>query len=233
MFCTNCGKEIAPGSKFCAFCGTKLCPNGSPLPTDVQTPYPAKDTTSHELQATSPLMPPAWQSHPVASSPRPWVRLWARLLDLYLASLAIGFAIGWIIPSAFESINNHNNQLFGMALIFVWMFIEAYLLSTLGTTPGKWLFKTKISTSSGDKLFFSTAMSRSFNVWLRGLGIGIPIATLITQIVAYNNLKKNGVTTWDRDDSLIVVHERIGAIRVLVAIVFFAAFFLLVAADNT
>ena len=117
-----------------------------------------------------------------------------------------------------------------MAFIFVWMFIEACLLSTLGTTPGKWLFKTKISTSSGDKLVFSTALSRSFNVWLRGLGMGVPIVTIIIQIGAYINLKKNGVTTWDRDDGLVVVHERIGAIRVLGAIVFFAAFFILIAA---
>jgi len=225
MYCTNCGKELAPESKFCAFCGTKINPNGSPLPADVQTP--ATGTTSYDSPVTPTRMPPVGPSQPVASRPRPWVRWWARILDVYLAFLVIGLAIGCINTNAFESINS---QLLGMAFIFVWMFIEACLLSTLGTTPGKWLFKTKISTSSGDKLVFSTALSRSFNVWLRGLGMGVPIVTIIIQIGAYINLKKNGVTTWDRDDGLVVVHERIGAIRVLGAIVFFAAFFILIAA---
>ena len=229
MFCTNCGKEIAPASKFCAFCGAKISLNGSPLPEDVQMPYPATDTNADEPPVSPTRMPPTRQSQPVASSPRPWVRYWARSLDIYLASIVIGFAIGFINPSTFISSRNY---LLGMVLIFAWMLIEAFLLSTVGTTPGKWLLKTKVSTSSGDKLFFSTALSRSFKVWWRGLGAGFPLVALITQIVAYNNLKKNGVTTWDRDDGLVVVHEHIGAIRVLVTIVFFVAFLPIIAAGN-
>ena len=228
MFCTNCGKEIAPASKFCAFCGAEISLHGSPPPTDAQMPYPATDTNSDELTELPIRMSPR-QSQPVASSPRPWVRFWARLFDTYLASIVAGFAIDFINPGVLES---SNDLLLGAALIFVWMFIEAFLLSTAGATPGKWLLKTKISTSSGDKLSFSTALSRSFKVWWRGLGAGLPLVALLTQIVAYHNLEKSGITTWDRDECLVVVHERIGAIRILAAIVFFVSFCLLISVDG-
>lgn len=97
-----------------------------------------------------------------------------------------------------------------------------------GTTPGKWLFKTKVITGSGAKLDYSTALSRSFSVWWRGMGIGFPLICLITMLVAHGHLTKSGATSWDRDDELIVVHERIGVVRTLVAIAFFSGFLILI-----
>ncbi|HNC85175.1 MAG TPA: RDD family protein [Nitrospira sp.] len=160
------------------------------------------------------------------SQVRPWVRYWARMFDIYLACIVAGFAIGILNPDAFSE--KGSDQLFGLAVIFAWVFIESLFLSTAGNTPGKWLFKTRIVPPNGGKLDFSTALSRSFKVWWRGLGIGFPLASLITLIVAHGNLTKNSVTTWDRDDGFTVVHERIGVLRVIVAIVFFTGFLLLV-----
>ena len=145
------------------------------------------------------------------------------MFDIYLAGIvggiAGGIAVGIFNPDAFS--DKGSDQLFelvfGLVVVFVWVFIESLFLSSTGTTPGKWLFKTRLIPPSGDKPDYSTALSRSFKVWWRGLGIGFPLASLITLIVAHGNLTKNGTTTWDRDDGFTVVHERIGPLRVIVA----------------
>ncbi|HEY9511376.1 MAG TPA: hypothetical protein VIQ48_02260, partial [Rhodanobacter sp.] len=72
-----------------------------------------------------------------------------------------------------------------------------------------------------------------FKVWWRGLGIGFPVASLITLIVAHGKLTENGITSWDKDDGFIVVHEHIGWARVTLALVAFAVFFVLVVIGST
>lgn len=170
--------------------------------------------------------PREYTTQPVAAV-RPWVRYWARTLDVCIFAPLAGAAIGFAYPAMFAT--EANDQVWGLAFLFMWIFAESILLSTFGTTPGKWFFKIKIAHKSGE-ISFDSALARSFKVWWRGMGIGFPIATLITHIVAYNKLTKNGVTTWDSDDGFTVTHERIGAIRVILAVLFFFVFFVFVAA---
>ncbi|MDR7134559.1 putative RDD family membrane protein YckC [Lysobacter niastensis] len=148
------------------------------------------------------------------------------MFDIYLTCIVIGLAIGILSPDAF---NETNDLLVSIACLFAWVFVEALFLSTAGTTPGKWLFRTRVVPATGAKLDYSSALSRSFKVWWRGLGIGFPLASIITLFVAHGNLTKNGVTSWDRDDGINIVHDRIGPLRVLVAIIFFLGFLMLVA----
>ena len=215
MFCTQCGTATAGDAKFCGSCGA-----------------PAQSATNPSvLRSASPSAPPPIpRVEASVSQVRPWVRYWARMFDIYLACIVGGLAIGILNPNAFAEPGS--DQLFGLAVIFAWVFIEALFLSTAGTTPGKWLFKTRIVPPHGSSLDYSAALSRSFKVWWRGLGIGFPLASLITLIVAHGKLTKNGVTTWDRDDGFTVTHERIGALRVMVAVVFFTGFLLLIVVGN-
>ncbi|SBV37673.1 Putative membrane protein/domain protein (modular protein) [uncultured Stenotrophomonas sp.] len=215
MFCTQCGTAIAGDAKFCGNCGA-----------------PAQGSAKPGMSTSKPTLPPPPIPRVEASVPqvRPWVRYWARMFDIYLASIVAGFAIGILNPNAFNE--KGSDQLFALVVIFAWVFIEAIFLSTVGTTPGKWLFKTRIVPPHGGTLDYSTALSRSFKVWWRGLGIGFPLASLITLIVAHGKLTKNGITTWDRDDGFTITHERIGVLRVLVAIVFFTGFLLLIIVGN-
>jgi uncharacterized RDD family membrane protein YckC len=148
------------------------------------------------------------------------------MFDIYVAAIVVGITVGVAAPHALDQPGS--DQLFGVAVIFFWVFIESLLLSTMGTTPGKWLFKTRLVAPSGGKPSYSAAISRSFKVWWRGLGIGFPIAGLITLIVAHGNLTKTGITTWDRDDGFTVVHDRIGPVRIIFAVIAFLLFFILV-----
>ena len=165
-----------------------------------------------------------------ATSVRPWVRYWARMLDIDLACVVSGLIIGVAAPDAFKQPGY--DQLFVIACIFAWVFIESFLLSTVGTTPGKWLFKIQLVPPNGVKPTYSVAFSRSSKVWWRGLGIGFPLASLVTLILAYSNLTRNGITSWDREDGFTVIHHHIGVLRVLVAVMFFALFFALVVVGN-
>lgn len=182
-------------------------------------PPPHNQQRRREEYATSPV-----------AAVRPWVRFWARTLDTYTFGIVAGATIGFMFPMVFSG--DTNDQVFGMILIFAWIFAESVFLSTVGTTPGKWLLKTKITHQSGH-ISFDDALSRSFKVWWRGMGIGFPIAALITHLVAYNKLTKNGATTWDADSGFTVTHERIGALRVIVTILFFFVFLVFIAAAGS
>jgi hypothetical protein len=50
-------------------------------------------------------------------------------------------------------------------------------------------------------------------VWWRGVGTGFPLASLITASIAFSNLNKNGITSWDRDCGCQISHSPISGPR--------------------
>lgn len=206
MFCTKCGEPAVPDANFCAKCGGNLLP-------------------SAPLQAQSKTMP-VTESFSAPSQVRPWARLWARIFDVSTFTLGTLTTIFILAPQLFAQLSGWLN---GWPLllipIFIWVFVESLLLSTFQTTPGKWLFRTKIALASGSKISYSQALTRSLKVWWRGFGTGFPIAAIITMIITHRRLTRNGITSWDKDDGFSVEHEEIGLPRVLAAIGYFFAFF--------
>jgi|GEM_PF-2815039 len=162
---------------------------------------------------------------PKPSLVRPWVRYWARMFDVYSFSLIGGVILAFTAP---QFLAKQNEYALGMLLVFAWVFVEALLLSSFQTTPGKWLFKTNIALTSGSPISFSQALARSLKVWWRGFGTGFPIAAMITMIIAHGRLTRNGITSWDKDDGFSVTHETIGVPRVLAAVAFFFVFLVIV-----
>jgi hypothetical protein len=161
---------------------------------------------------------------------RPWVRYWARMFDISLFIIPAGFSIGYFAPNAFSE--SGSEQFLGIFILFIWAFIEASLLSTFGTTPGKLLFRIRFILTSGSKFSYSQALNRSLKVWWRGLGTGFPLISLFTLIIAHNRLINNQRTSWDREGGFIINHEKIGVVRVLVAIAYFIFFFTLIGIFN-
>lgn len=138
---------------------------------------------------------------------RPWVRYWARTIDMYLLITLI-FTLQKIFFPTKEL--NLNIVLVGMYLL--WMLIEAQLLATWGTTPGKWLLKTKVRDANYEKLTMKTALFRGFFVWV--FGMGLTIFTHIAEIIAYFNLQNSGITLWDKYFKCNVIHEEFGTERI-------------------
>jgi uncharacterized RDD family membrane protein YckC len=164
---------------------------------------------------------------------RPWVRYWARSIDSVLISLIVSAPVGAVLHDEL------NNRLVGQLIQFLaltlWIPIEAVPIATFGCTPGKALLRVRVSNKDGSNLSLGQALSRSFWVWLKGLGTGlIPFVTLITFLVAHNRLSKKGVTTWDRDGRFKVTHRKVGIVRTLTAIAIVAGLiaFIFVTATN-
>lgn len=99
---------------------------------------------------------------------------------------------------------------------FAWIPIETTLLCLFGTTPGKFLLRTKIQHGRKSRFDFVTAMRRSFNVWLRGLGMGIPVVNIFCMLVASSKLRIMGMTSWDREDHIIIAHYPVSQLRVII-----------------
>ena len=151
--------------------------------------------------------------------PRPWVRFWARMVDYSFFIIVLSFFIGYFnlglgILSSYT----------GMVAIFLWVFVEAFLLSIVGTTPGKWLLKVSVRDENHQKLSFSGSLNRSFSVWWLGMGAGLPIVSLITMIVAAVKLNSSGITTWDRRSELRIFHDKVGVVRTLIVILYFLCY---------
>lgn len=160
---------------------------------------------------------------------RPNIRIFARMADYFflevvIYSLTLFFVslltLDDVFNSSFIVMVVLSSFFIGYICFILWIFVESFFLWGLGTTPGKWLFSIKIRDEKGDKLSFHAALVRSFRVWFRGLALNIPIVYLITAGIAYDRLKKRGITSWDQDGRIKVIHEKIGAIKIILIILF-------------
>jgi hypothetical protein len=109
----------------------------------------------------------------------------------YLIFGSIVSLIGWV---TFPSLMNRIQGTFLLLTVLVWVFIEAYLLTSWGYTPGKKLLGILVRDKNGERLNYKKALNRSAKVYLRGMGIGFPIIAMVTMIIEYEKLVKNGIT---------------------------------------
>jgi len=78
MFCNKCGEPTVQNAKFCANCGAILLP---------LAPSTSQLKTMTDIENIS-----------AQSRVRPWVRHWARMLDVYSFSLVGGAILGFSAP---------------------------------------------------------------------------------------------------------------------------------------
>jgi len=154
-------------------------------------------------------------------NPRPWVRFWARRVDLAIyEALFLGFM------ARFGEHLADLETAVGLVMVLAMIMVETCLLTFTGTTIGKWLFNISLSTPAGQKLSFHTALYRTFLLWLRGLGFGIPFVSVVTMAVGLRNLTLNGESSWDRDGGTVVRHRKVSPLRWVGAFLILATFFI-------
>jgi len=204
----------------CPICGHSIGFSEDQAGTVVACPgcsEPVRLSKDEGLRGSSAHLPPESPPPTRVSQIRPWVRYIARMIDVSIGGMVIVIVLVLLYPAVLDT----PELMLNMLVLFLWVFVEATLLSTWGTTPGKWLLKTRLRNAQGEKPTFSEALTRSFRVWWRGMGTGFPIASLITTLVARGRLKDNGITTWDRDGGFVVTHQKIGIIRIGMGALFF------------
>ena len=222
MFCTQCGKKNEGTAAYCSQCGAELV---------AATAKAATETSEQQAPRPEPPQPAELgegQERFKARNPnyvRPWIRFWARYTDMYFISLVVGFLIGLVSE---EWIYEVSEIVLGIIVAATWVVIEPWFLSTWAATPGKALFRIRVTKfDTGQKLNYSESFLRAANVWFRGLGLAIPVVNLVTQFVAYNHLKASGVTTWDKNSNSVTTHSEIGMGRVFLIILMWFGFLVL------
>lgn len=146
---------------------------------------------------------------------RPWVRMWARSIDGAIWGILLYFVWFYISPKTYNLVNSYHRYI--DVFLFFWIFAEALLLSTWGTTPGKWILKVYVREDSGEKLTFKRALYRSVLVWLCGEGCGILYLGVLTGIASYFRLTNKGVAIWDEKGSFKIAYSKIGFCRAVLA----------------
>ncbi|MEH2608344.1 RDD family protein [Bradyrhizobium sp. AZCC 1693] len=167
------------------------------------------------------------------SSLHPWRRYFARMFDLYFFFLFFFFFLGIALPRLFDNSDKSLDALYAIFGTGAYAIFEGLCLNVFGSSLGKRLYGIKLTRSDKDGFTLAVSFKRSFAVWARGLGIGIPIVSLVTLIVAYRTLTQEKQTSWDRDFQCITTHNKLSALRwisiVLVWLLVLAIYIFLIA----
>ncbi len=153
--------------------------------------------------------------------PRPWMRYFARIIDITIAGAVFGVATSSFVPVEVLG----NAVVANVAATLVLMVSEPFLLAHWGWTPGKSLLGVRVRRRDGRRLSLGQAFWRAWGVAFSGMGLGIPIVSFITLLVAYNRLTKTGITSWDENDDLQVTHKDPGLVKGTVAALIIIAIF--------
>ncbi|MEH6742100.1 RDD family protein [Hyphomonas sp.] len=166
--------------------------------------------------------------------PRIWARFLAKWIDFYLCLIpSFVIMMGLIFLYSFvatllawpvdETIFD-GYILVGVFLMFhalTFTVLEAFCVSQFGNTPGKALMGIRIRNIIGSRLSFRSSLKRSALAMLAGMGLGIPLISLITQFICARTLSEDGYVFWDRVDSLQYQTQVVGAWRWIFALVIY------------
>ena len=147
-------------------------------------------------------------------APRPWIRLWARSIDYFFWAVIIYFLMRIAYDADAIAIQEYKLiRLYPLLIAFTWALVEPIVLVVFGTTIGKALLRVRLAHRSNENLSrvnLGALFQRSMSVWLKGVGIGYLVATLIAGLISYRNLKSHGEASWDRDYGFTVTHGKVG-----------------------
>ncbi len=153
---------------------------------------------------TPAALPPGYTLQMRVYLPGPVVRLLARLVDYALYATAF-YAIMQLRGVPYDaSLMLNANPLMWLPMLA----IEAFMLSTWGTTPGKALMGIRMNTfGEVGKLGFFRAFMRSLMAFTLGMGIMMPIMMPVMLALSYMLLRRRGITQWDALCSTLPVQK--------------------------
>jgi len=168
------------------------------------------------------------------SEPRPWQRLVARLFDYAIWGLVLALLLSELRGLGLESESLSywlGHPLVAPILITgSWIPIEALLIASVGTTPGKWLFGVFLQFSISDayarrdtRAQLQRALRRSFRVWWEGIACGFPLLAPVLIAVAFEKIAQNQETDWDFAQDVLVTHGPPGVLNTVTGVCGLAA----------
>ena len=120
----------------------------------------------------------------VAKEIHPWQRVFARWLDYGLWSAIISFV--YIVILRIRPLpGDFGSALITIAGMALFIPVEALLLHTFGTTPGKFALGMHLESIQGGNLSWGEALRRSCNVYVQGCGCCIPLLEPVMKVMQY------------------------------------------------
>lgn len=201
MFCHKCGAQIQSISKFCNRCGDSVINN---------------DQLHQDLKCTTKVSSTKHEEYLANNSPRPWVRFWARFIDVNIYSVFLVLFIA-VFPDLLYINENTNKNSLAMLVLLCGSFIEPIILTMFGTTAGKWLLRIRLVKGDNSKASFIEYLKRSLTIYFFGWCMGLPIFMFFTLTESFFSLKNNKITKWDKAGNFVVTHGEIGLLRLVVS----------------
>ena len=110
-----------------------------------------------------------------------WLRFFAKQLDGSVSGTLFVLIVNILYPHCFFQLMislgyPYNLWFLGMIILFSNLLVEPFLLSTIGTTLGRWAFSIKLKKINGLKLDILSAFKRGLRLCYFGFGLGIPFS---------------------------------------------------------
>ncbi len=165
---------------------------------------------SHSPEAVMnvPLSLPGWSSTDIS----PWRRYGARMLDTTTSGtiglIALAFALYSLVPISaerfFSVLSEGIGPLFDVLMTTIIAgFVNGILIGASGSSIGKAIFGIKVLSPQYEPIGIIAAWVREAKIWVIGLGLGIPLISLLTMIMSAQRLKKYGESSWDQGHHLV------------------------------
>ncbi|MDO5519447.1 MAG: RDD family protein [bacterium] len=137
----------------------------------------------------------------------PWRRFFARGLDIYIYTVLWGSFISLILNINWLN-RSPGGELFDVIICVVLMLVlEPLLLHFFGTTIGKWMLGLRVTDHNGKRLSYHEAFVRTRTMFVRGMGLDIPIYHLVRLWKSYKECKDCNVLDWEVE-SEVVLHSK-------------------------
>ena len=132
----------------------------------------------------------------------PWRRFWARSLDLAVSSMLVGVLLGVIRPSLATYVGTPTGLeaiIILLSVLPVALTMDALIYWAMGNTPGKAIAAIEVLRAGGGRPLSAPAyLGRNFGVYVFGLGLGLPLISLLTLFLGYRRAAAGEVSNWDR-----------------------------------
>jgi uncharacterized RDD family membrane protein YckC len=186
-------------------------PEALPPPLPPFPPPPAVATPGGAIPPPLEVADDGWQD----TTPAPWRRYFARQFDTAVLGLVawalVGIAAAFVAPQLFDTLLRPEvveNMFVSAALTYLLaMPVVAVLVGLTGSSPGKWLFGVRVTRRDGRPIGLADAAMREARVWIRGMGLALPLVSLITLGASYGYLEAHRVAPWDRGRDWVVTHR--------------------------
>lgn len=161
-----------------------------------------------------------------------WRRFFARVIDIQLEMIFLGFFFGEIISKYISYINpiflninsSENDYIAGMILLPFSLTINAFICNYFGTSLGKYLLG--INVKKVGKITLKDWLIRSFRLWRSGFAFGIPFLYLWTLNREQKLIYKNQQTTYDQLSGISVSASKLSKFQIILATVIISSLYI-------